>query len=159
MLSAILYSLATVAVAGAIPVDHVARQAAASVHITNQCTFSVNYWVNGKGVQVLPAGGKWSEAFVPNEPRTITLMTSPRINSADPKVLMGYTYKPDQSTVYYDLYSPAGATSPFKGFKVVQKSMESSCRVNQWADGVQVPGDHITGCRSDRDVDLLLCAK
>jgi hypothetical protein len=157
MLFTALLSLA--AVAAAVPVEKTtAAQPTGTARILNRCTFDVNYWVNNQGPQVISAGGSWSEPFNPSGSRTITLMTSPRLYSADPKVMMGYTYRPDQSTVYYDLYSGDG-TTPFKGSKVQQKSADQGCRANVWNDGVPVSGDHIFGCRSDRDVELELCSK
>jgi hypothetical protein len=156
MIFAAILSLAAVAVA--VPVDNAAAQLTGRAHIFNRCSFDVNYWINNQGPHVLPAGGNWGEDFDPSgASRTITVMTSPRLYSADPKVLMGYTYVPEKSTVYYDLYSGDGTTSPFQGFKVLQSSADSGCAANVWPNGVQVPGNHVQGCRSDRDVNLWLC--
>jgi hypothetical protein len=118
MLIAAISSLAAVATAA--PVEHAAEKSmlTSQAHIFNRCTFDVNYWINNEGSHVLPAGGNWSEPFRTSGSRTITLMTSPRLFSADPKVLIGYSYRPDQATVYYDFYSGYG-TTPFQGFKVV----------------------------------------
>jgi hypothetical protein len=152
-----ILSLAAVAIAA--PVEHAAEQALVTgyAYIFNRCSFDVNYWINNEGPQVLPAGGNWGEPFSTSGSRTITLMTSPRLFSADPKVLMGYTYVPDQATVYYDLYSGDG-TTPFQGSKVVQSSANPSCPSNVWDNGVPVPGEHQLNCASDRDVKLWLCA-
>jgi hypothetical protein len=159
MLFIALFALATATAAVAVPVDQVANQATASAHIFNKCSFDVNYWVNNQGPQVLPAGGSWGEAFVPNKQRDIVLMTSPRLYSDDPKISMSYTWVPDKATVWYDLYAGNKATSPFQGFKIVQKSAEPTCQVNQSPNGLMGPESHVTACRSDRDVDLWLCAQ
>jgi hypothetical protein len=158
MLFTAILSLAAVAIAA--PVEQAAEKSmlTGQAHIFNRCTFDVNYWINNEGPHVLPAGGNWGEAFSTSGSRTITLMTSPRLYSADPKVLMGYTYRADQATVYYDLYSGDG-TTPFKGFKVVQNSANPNCRTNTWNNGVPVAGEHQLACASDRDVNLWLCAK
>jgi hypothetical protein len=162
MLFTTIVSLASVAFAApfAAPAELAAEQAQVTgyAYIFNRCAFDVNYWINNEGPHVLPAGANWGERFSTSGSRTITLMTSTGLFTDNPKVLMGYTYRPDQGMVYYDLYSPGGK-SPFQGSKVIQKSVNPSCRSNIWDQGVPVPGEHQLACASDRDVTLSLCAK
>jgi hypothetical protein len=158
MLSTVLFSLATAAIAAAAPAELTTRQATASQHIFNRCSFDVNFWLDGQGPQVLRAGADWGEFFMPDHQRTITLMTSPRINSPDAKLLTSYTYRPDAATVWFEMYS-LDSTSPFQGFKVVQTSADTSCRAQVWGNGVPPADRNLVDCRSDRDVNLYLCAQ
>jgi len=133
-----------------------------NARVINSCAFPITLWSVGSSVSVpstlAPFGGSYAEPFTVDPQtrgRTIKItFDADGLYTGKPQT--SFAYSLDGDSVWYDLSDVFG--NAFSGYKIKERSMDGTCGVIEWTNGVPPAGSQVKKCGSGKDVVLELCA-